>query len=446
MITADRKGQIILRKYHRRRKAKIIFITQLYPFPPKMGGTLRSYGTIRALLSKGHEIYLVAFSDSSEDQSIPKQICPFKKTNFRPHLIRTNIINDLHRWRNFLLYVKSNLLFTPFRAIKYSSEVAMKIMGNIQSEINPDIIYFDHFSSAIYLPFVKNRLPQAKIILDVHDIESKLSFEKFKTEKSPFLKMVYLIESIKSIFFERNILKSLDRIFVMSSEAKSSLEKKTNSPISIIPISIFENIYKNRISERTYNHKNKNVVTFIGTLSLDVNKNGLKWFIDCVWDLIKEQVPDATLIIIGSYGRIDINHSLLKKGIVFKGYQKTLKRAYANTTVGIVPMLTGGTIRMKTLGFLARGIPFVSTIEGVHGIPEIKNGIHCYIANSPIQFSNSIIELLKNQSLRHKFSLNSVSLFKKYYGFPKLVKFLDSEFTKTISLPPRYYNSAKNEK
>ena len=99
----------------------------------------------------------------------------------------------------------------------------------------------------------------------------------------------------------------------MSSEAKSSLEKKTDSPISIIPISIFENIYKNRISERIYNHKNKDVVTFIGTLSLDVNKNGLKWFIDCVWDLIKEQVPDATLIIIGSYGMIDINHSLLKR-------------------------------------------------------------------------------------------------------------------------------------
>ena len=414
----------------------ILFITQLYPFPPDMGGTLRTSGTIRALLSLGYEVRLISITDDHANTEIEKALNRQIYKNLSLYTIKANIIDDFHPFIKFWRFFKSVFLFQPYKVIKYSSNHALKAIRGILDKDHPEVIYLDHLSSGIYLNSVKKYSPSAKIVLDIHDIESQLSHEKFIQEKSIFIKMVFWLEYLKYGFFERKVFEGVDKVFVMSQQAKKNLESRINLPISIIPISLFEHksipLSLRRPKKKKF--KPPNQITFIGTLSLDVNKNGLKWFIDKVWPLIRIKVKDARFVIVGSYGRNRVlSNSAGTDGVMYAGYRRDLDETYKETTVGVIPMLVGGTVRMKTLGFLAHGVAVVSTTAGVYGIPMIKDGVHCLIENSAGEFAEKIIGLLKNYSQRKKIAQNAIALVKNYYTFEKLQRFLNYELNQLLS-------------
>lgn len=414
----------------RNKRKTILFVTQLHPFPPNMGGTFRTSGTLKTILSLGHKISLVSFTDKTADSDRKNSTRKLYK-NLQVYKIPGKIIEDFHPRLRFKRFLKSLMLLQPYKATKYYSKQASGIIQKILITHHPQIIYLDHLSSAVYLPIIKRLSPSSKIILDIHDIESQLSFEKFLNSKSAFLKSALLLEYLKSRFFEAKILNKVDKIFVLSQAAKNFLKSRVSTPISIIPISLFETKTPSQSLSKKENLKNYKQLTFIGTLSLDVNKDGLQWFIEKVWPLVKTKIPQVKLAVAGSYGQ----NSSLKKilsadGILYLGYRQNLEPVYQQTDIGIIPMLVGGTVRMKTLGFLAHGVPVVSTPAGVYGIPKIKNQVHCLIANSAEEFADKTVKLLKNSHQREKLSQAAIKLMINYYTFDNLQRFLNYELSR----------------
>lgn len=418
-------------KHNKLKPPTILFITQLYPFPPDMGGTFRTFGTLKALLSLGCKVHLVSFTDigSAVGQEKISDLQIYKNLNI--YKIPSKIIEDFYPYLKFWRFFKSLLLFQPYRATKYHLGRGSRTIQAVLKNDSPEIIYLDHISSAVYLPLIKKMSSSAKTVLDVHDIESQLSIEKFTHAKSVYLKMVLLLEHLKSKFFEVNTLNDVDKVFVMSQPAKDYLEPKISTPISIIPISLFEPKTTTLHRLKRKNYRSLKQLTFIGTLSLDVNKDGLRWFIEKVWPLIKIKVPEAKFVIIGSYSRDNSLKKLLSTdGVLYLGYRRDLKPIYQQATIGIVPMLVGGTVRMKTLGFLAHGVPVVSTSAGVYGIPKIKNQVHCLIADSAEEFADKTVKLLKNSHQREKLGQAAIKLMTNYYTFDNLQRFLNYELSR----------------
>jgi len=57
--------------------AKILFLTQIVPFPPDAGPKVKTYHVIRALVQQGHSVTLVSFVRPEEVLHIPalQEIC-----------------------------------------------------------------------------------------------------------------------------------------------------------------------------------------------------------------------------------------------------------------------------------------------------------------------------------------------------------------------------------
>ncbi len=398
----------------------IIFITQLYPFPPDTGGKKKTYGVIKTLSFIGYKVILLSF----REQSFPKENSSGIH-GLTAYVFPRPIIDDFHSFYRFWLYLKSLLRFLPYRMVKYSSGDFEKLIFKLAKKYKPKIVYFDHLSSALYLfkmkGFFDTLFKRCRTVIDVHDIDSEVYYMKFCHERFfSFKKLVYYLEYLKSIRFENRVLGIPDKIFVMSDFARKTLLRRIQKPIHFCPTSIY-------FSRLDHNYDISNRVVFIGTLSWEDNKNGLRWFLDHIWPLIVKNSHEAELMIVGNYGdkvKWLVNKNTLPDGVNFIGYQKSLEDTYNQATVGIVPALPGAGVRIKTLEFMSHGVPIVTTQAGVFGIRNVINGRHCYIEDNAERFACRVIELLHDKTRRRLLGLNAKKLMASTYTFKNLRNFL----------------------
>jgi glycosyltransferase involved in cell wall biosynthesis len=159
-------------------------------------------------------------------------------------------------------------------------------------------------------------------------------------------------------------------------------------------------------------------LVFMGPDEHAPNLDGITWFLENCWKKLREQDAQYTLEIIGKWN--DTNIKKIKsqyQGVGFCGYVDDLSEAMKGCVM-IVPINIGSGIRMKILEAAARGIPFVSTTVGAEGIP-VKNGTHCFIADEPESFVQSILKL-QDVSLRKQMVENSYQMLRDNFSIDAL--------------------------
>lgn len=259
----------------------ILFITQLYPFPPDTGGKLKTFGTIKCLVSLGYKIRLFSFWDEDTPRI---QTFDRATPGVKAHIFTRPIIDSLHPVKKLMAFFLSIFSFTPYRVRKFYSGVISSNIEKCLRSFDYGIIYADHLSSCKYLLKFKNF--KFTTIYDAHNFESGLVYQRFSHSKSRLRKLILYIEYLKTRRFEREVLFSIGRIFSISPQTKEELEGMSKRNISLMPIAMprVEGFNK-RIP------KKEKIVTFVGSLFWEENLLGLQWFVSKVWNLILEKVP-----------------------------------------------------------------------------------------------------------------------------------------------------------
>ncbi len=160
------------------------------------------------------------------------------------------------------------------------------------------------------------------------------------------------------------------------------------------------------------------LLTFVGPEGHTPNKIGIMWFLQNCWELLQRDSSQWKLNIIGDWSE-NTKSKLSKQynNIFFLGFVEDLPSCLRGTTM-IVPLTIGSGIRMKILEAANIGVPFVSTSVGVEGLPFI-NGRDCFIADSPMDFVESIKELELMQN-RIAFQENARKIVKEKFSIDSL--------------------------
>ena len=143
---------------------------------------------------------------------------------------------------------------------------------------------------------------------------------------------------------------------------------------------------------------------------------GLTWFLDNCWGKLKDK--DYRLDIIGKWS-LNKKEEIANKysNVTFLGFVDNLQDAIKGGIM-IVPITIGSGIRIKILEACSNGVPFVSTTVGAEGLP-VKNGEHCFLADKPGDFVNSIIKL-QDSHIYDKLQTKSRELVMKNFSFDAL--------------------------
>lgn len=225
----------------------------------------------------------------------------------------------------------------------------------------------------------------------------------------------YYIQGIykQSKLIEVGLLNKYDGVITLSKIDRQKL----------VSVGVVAPVYSSFASVEVSPSKNRTLsdgltLSFIGTSDHAPNYWGVKWFLDTCWESLLHKDIRYRLQIIGKWPEV-IREEFLNKyrNICFTGFVSDTKQ-FLQGTIMIVPILVGSGIRMKILEGATLGVPIVTTSIGVEGI-EIKDGVHCSIADSPELFVERICEL-SDQTLQHRYVDNFREFVAENYSIERL--------------------------
>jgi polysaccharide biosynthesis protein PslH len=191
--------------------------------------------------------------------------------------------------------------------------------------------------------------------------------------------------------------------------------------ISVIPIAVDTH----QIQPVPRAENSLNILT-MGTLYYPPNADGIRWFIQQVFPLVRQKLPGAKLTIIGKGPPKDFWKLAADEtsGIVTTGFVPELDPYFAGSAVTVVPVRAGGGMRVRILEAFSRAAPVVTTTVGLEGIGACP-GEDVLVADSPEDFARSLIDLLQDRELQQKLSTNGRQLVEEKYDWQVVLGELD---------------------
>lgn len=379
-------------------KPKALFLTTVFPYPTNNGGKIKTASTLETL-RRYFEIDLLCFVEDAHEgvrEYVPHDVKVF--TEYLP------ITSSEHKWFAVCRLVLSLVTRQPYSIKKfYNKELANKLKFLIENQTY-DLIYVDHLAMAQYVYSMG-----LDYILDQHNYESGIMIRRVG-ESSRLYRWIWRREAKTLMEYERLFCQHASLIFSISDQDKQFIEGlRTTVPTVVLPPYINSESWGCYESgHQAYNSR----ILLIGSLHWQENYIGVKWFLDNIMPRLKR----GTRIRIAGRGVLEKlrdyeNVDFLELIDDFDSVEQITR----DCSVLVIPLQSGGGIRIKALQALKAGYPIVSTSIGIEGLYGLENGRNVLMADSPTEFADAINKVVADVPRLIRLSDEASLWGKKYY-------------------------------
>jgi glycosyltransferase involved in cell wall biosynthesis len=403
---------------------KILIIDKLAPYPPTTGSLLRVYNLLQHI-SRHHDVSLVCLFKPlrGEDRA---------SAHLKTFCTRVELVarREMSKREYRLRLLRGALKGEPLRhTVIYSEEMADRIRALTENEPF-DIVDIQRLCMA---PYIKAITPinHCRKILTLHDVpyvqyRRIMSFQRNWRAK---LRLFYL----DLLFSKRTTLKYarlFDKCIVVSELDRDTLRRDgPDLNIAVVPNGVDVRGYPLLTDQST-----TATLLMVGSMNYQPNVDGAIFFCQQVFPLIKRQVPDAKLLIVGRDPSSTVQ-ALASDDVTVTGSVESVIPYYQQALVSVVPLRAGGGTRLKILESMALGRSVVSTTLGCEGL-AVTHGENILIADSPTDFAAQTIRLLDDEELRQHLIVNGRRLVETTYDWQAITQQLLQVYNKTVSKGP----------
>lgn len=359
---------------------KILFISELYPQANKGGEFIRNSGLYKLLVSSEHQIFAILGEDLKPDSLKNTKSINYLTFDFSGH------------YSNKLL--KDALL-------KYKKQPDLiKLINNVLGDFKPDLVFIDYYYYGQYISFFKKQ--KIKVIYGTHNVQSRINLQNPVTSLKS--KISRYLGFILFRFHELYYLRKADAIIAVS-EDDLKFYKKWFSSVRLYNIPNF-------LDEKEYSlpeMKKEDYIIMTGNFNAFQNAQGLKWFLEKVWD--NELSSKTKLLVAGRasdkvYREISTNADY--SGVTAIGEVDDMKPYLTKAKGAIVPLLHGSGTRLKCIESMALRTQLISTSLGAEGIDHSGSIL---ISDNPNDFKSNIFDTINNK-IDHTAKAYSIFLMK----------------------------------
>ena len=386
---------------------RILFLSPWFPFPPSNGSKIRIYHLLLALSSK-YEVDLISCIRKGEEvdfqgiDRFTRSIATVPWREYKPSGLRAKLG-----------------LFSPtprYFYDTYNSDLAELIKENIQKD-KPNVIIASEIATARYL---KNN-QEIPIIVDDLELGAFIAEKQFGNPTS--YRQALTWKKMKN--YVGNVVRHCSACTVVSDMEKDHLKKC---------VSFYKNIYVvpngvdcHDLQPGQASNQPKKLI-FNGSLTFRANYEAVLYFLQDIYPLVRQNLPDVQFFITGSTKDVDLKPLLLDSSVHLTGHLPDIHKAVASSSVCVVPIRTGGGTRLKILEAMALGIPVVSTAKGAEGI-QVTSGKNILLGDKPQEFAHQVLRLLQEPDLSEHIAQNARNLVEEMYCWeaitPKFLALVD---------------------
>jgi glycosyltransferase involved in cell wall biosynthesis len=392
---------------------RILFLTQVLPYPLDAGPKVRAYYTLRHLSASGHSITLVSFVRGSDTLEAVEHLRGYCERVITVPLKRT-------RWQDGLAIGRSLLTGEPLLIARDHAAPMYKCVQALVDEFHFDAIHADQLWMAPYAlaaqARAERRFEKPRLILDQHNAVFLIPRRLATQARNPVTRLGYGRESARMAAFEARTCLAFDRVVTVTHEDQQHLLQLYQNgrrpcfagviPICLDPGPVPGMRRTTEVAE----------TLFIGGMHWPPNADGIEWFVHEVLPLIRAQVPSVRFTAIGKQPPQSLQAEALTGKIHAPGYVAELQPFWARSSVFVVPLRAGGGMRVKILDAWAQGVPVVSTTIGAEGL-TYQPGESMLLADSAGEFAQAVIMLLTDQALADRLAQGGRDTLEKHYNW-----------------------------
>lgn len=156
-----------------------------------------------------------------------------------------------------------------------------------------------------------------------------------------------------------------------------------------------------------------------GSVTYSANLDAVRIFVRDIFPLVRRGRPDATFVVTGATGGVDLRDLESVDGVMFTGHLPDVDAILATSAACVVPLRMGGGTRLKILRAMALGTPVVSTGKGIEGL-EVVDGREVLVADEPQAFAARVSRLLDDQDLAAALANRGHALVRSRYGWESI--------------------------
>lgn len=388
----------------------ILFICPYIPCEGVHAGAGRMYTMIK-LLSQWHQVSVVTFIDKeSEFKYVPELERYCQEVVVIPR-------KPPYRRRN-------PLVLEPFVVSEFNSPQMGAEIHRLLAEKDFDIVQIEYTQMAQYVPNSRRFCT----LLTEHEVAFATHRRAFESLSFSWDKFRALMGWLMMIDYELKACRRLDKIVTLTeADRKELLSFEPKLDIKVIPMAIDASCFAPQdVPEEPHS------LVFIGYFRHSPNVHGIMRFCKEILPLIRQEIPETKLFIVGSSPPDEILRLGKMDNVVVTGWVEDIKPYIARSAVYIAPLWLGTGMRVKILEAWGMAKPVVTTSVGSQGI-DCTPGEDILIADDPQGFAAQTVRLLRDKSLREKLGRNGRKKVEAKYDWGIIIRQVEEMYDEVLA-------------
>ena len=336
------------------------------PFPLHTGGAIAMHDVAAGLLQAGHRVTMLAINTPKHHQ--PANALDHLGPNFR--LVTVDVDTDISAGKAL-----KNWLFSrqPYNVERFISPAFGEKLLELLRPDDVDVVQMEGTFVAWYAEFLGRqhregfRVPP--LVLRAHNVEYTIWQMLAARESNPLKRFFLTTMAARLEKFERRHLPQFDAVAAITEDDARRLRALgCPEPVEFIPAGVelarFEASPALTVRPRT--------LFMIGSLNWLPNLEALEWLLREVWPTFHAEVPDVELHVAGS-GTPAALLAPRTDNVFVHGFVASAPAFMQQYELMLVPLLSGGGMRIKIIEGMALGKPVLSTRLGAEGI-AVRDG------------------------------------------------------------------------
>jgi GT2 family glycosyltransferase/glycosyltransferase involved in cell wall biosynthesis len=251
---------------------------------------------------------------------------------------------------------------------------------------------------------VRLHAPQSRIIFDTVDLHYLREQREAQLTQDPDVRR----KAQERQLLEDSLIKEADETWVVSPIEQQMLQENwPNKSIQLV-----SNIVD--VTGPVTPFALRRDWLFIGGFQHRPNIDAVLFFVEEIYPLVRDRLPDTKFYIIGDKAPPEIV-ALASDRIVVAGLQRSVRSFFGSVRLSVAPLRFGAGIKGKINQSMAFGVPVVATSIAVEGM-NLADHEHVLVADEPQDFARALIELYESEELWKRLSQNGISKTEELYS------------------------------
>ena len=411
--------------------SRVLFLTQVLPYPLDAGPKIRQYYMLRHL-ARRHDVTLVSFTRPDDPPEAVEHLRGICHAMF-PIQMRRSL------WRNMRAGFKGLVTGMPILVARDEVSEMRFTLRRLVTEQAFDLIHADQLSMAWWGRLASRLAGPAtpSTMLDEHNAIYLLTRRMADTERNPVRRAIMAREARAFARYEAEMCREFDALLTVTQEDRDHLlalfpraeRERLADKFTVVPICVDPE----QVSPVVHQDGGAPTVLHLGTMFWPPNVHGVLWFAREVLPLIHQQVPEARFVVVGKNPPADVQALAADPRIEVTGYVTDPMAYLEASDAFVVPLHAGGGMRVKIVDGWLWGLPIVSTPIGAEGI-KVQDGANLLLAENAPSFARATVRLLTEPELNQRLRADGRTWVENHYAWQTVYQQVDAVYDRLLGV------------